>query len=39
MVVGIELERTVESIQGGNRHGADLGEIEALAASIHEHGL
>lgn len=39
MVVGIELERTVESIQVGHRHRADLGDIEALAASIQEHGL
>ena len=37
--MGIELERTVESIQVGHRHRADLGDIEALAASIQEHGL
>lgn len=37
--MGIELERTVDSIQVGARHRTDLGEIEALAASIHEHGL
>ena len=37
--MGIELERTVDSIQVGTRHRTDLGDIDALAASIREHGL
>lgn len=35
----IELERAVESIQVGNRHRTDLGDIDALAASIKRDGL
>ncbi|KZE22187.1 UNVERIFIED_CONTAM: ParB N-terminal domain-containing protein [Kocuria sp. CPCC 205295] len=37
--MSIELQRTVESIQVGARHRADLGDIQALADSIREHGL
>src|SRR5690625_4406576 len=37
--MGIELERTVASIQVGHRHRSDLGDIDALAASISEQGL
>lgn len=37
--MGIELERTVGSIQVGTRHRTDLGDIDTLAASIREHGL
>ncbi|WP_293785605.1 ParB N-terminal domain-containing protein [uncultured Aeromicrobium sp.] len=37
--MGIELERTVASIQVGARHRTDLGDIDALAASIAEQGL
>ncbi|MBO1903153.1 ParB N-terminal domain-containing protein [Leucobacter weissii] len=37
--MGIELERTVDSIQVGTRHRTDLGDIEALAESIRQHGL
>lgn len=37
--MGIELERTVDSIQVGARHRTDLGDIEGLAASIEQHGL
>lgn len=37
--MGIELQRTVESIQVGARHRADLGDIQELADSIREHGL
>ena len=37
--MGIELERTIDSIQVGARHRTDLGDIDALAASIAEHGL
>ena len=37
--MSIELERTVDSIQVGTRHRTDLGDIEALAASIEQHGL
>ncbi|UAL30418.1 ParB N-terminal domain-containing protein [Nocardioides rotundus] len=35
----IELERTVESIHVGRRHRTDLGDIDALAASIARDGL
>lgn len=35
----IELERTVASIQVGRRHRTELGDIEALAASINRDGL
>ena len=35
----IELERTVSSIQIGTRHRHDLGDLDALAASIHKYGL
>lgn len=35
----IELERTVESIIIGHRHRAELGDIDALAASIERDGL
>lgn len=35
----IELERTVESIIIGTRHRTDMGDIDALAASIAEIGL
>lgn len=35
----IELERTVASIQVGRRHRTDLGDIDALAASIDRDGL
>lgn len=35
----IELERTVESIMVGRRHRADLGDLDALAASIDREGL
>lgn len=31
--------RTVDSIQVGNRHRKDLGDIDALAASIERDGL
>lgn len=37
--MGIELERTVASIQVGHRHRSDLGDIDALAASISDQGL
>lgn len=30
----IELDRTVDSLRVGRRHRADLGDIDALAASI-----
>lgn len=36
---GVQLDRTVESILVGRRHRADLGDIDALAASIERHGL
>lgn len=35
----IELERSVASIRVGNRHRTDLGDIDALAASIRRDGL
>lgn len=35
----IELERTVDSLVVGRRHRADLGDIDALAASIDREGL
>src|SRR5699024_12290498 len=35
----IELERTVASIMIGRRHRTDLGDIDALAASIDRDGL
>ena len=35
----IELERATESIVVGNRHRIDLGDIDALAASIEREGL
>lgn len=35
----IELERTVSSITIGSRHRTDLGDIDALAASIDRDGL
>lgn len=35
----IELERAVDSIPVGRRHRADLGDIDALAASIERQGL
>ena len=38
-VGGIELERTVESIRVGRRHRCDLGDLDALAASIDRDGL
>ncbi|MGZ1489469.1 ParB N-terminal domain-containing protein [Brevibacterium sediminis] len=37
--MGIELTRTVASIQVGQRHRTDLGDIDALARSIDQHGL
>lgn len=36
---GIELDRAVESITIGSRHRSELGDIDALAASIEESGL
>src|SRR5699024_14173 len=38
-VMSIELERAVSSIRVGNRHRTDLGDIDALAASIARDGL
>ncbi|TFB88237.1 chromosome partitioning protein ParB [Cryobacterium algoricola] len=35
----IELERSIDSIRIGSRHRTDLGDIEALAASIERQGL
>lgn len=35
----IELERAVDSITVGNRHRTDLGDLDALAASIDRDGL
>jgi len=35
----IELERSIDSIRIGSRHRTDLGDIEALAASIEKQGL
>lgn len=35
----IELERAVDSIMVGRRHRADLGDLDALAASIRREGL
>lgn len=35
----IELDRTVEAIQVGRRHRQDLGDLDALAASIERDGL
>jgi ParB family chromosome partitioning protein len=35
----IELERSIGSIRIGSRHRTDLGDIEALAASIEQQGL
>lgn len=37
--MSIELERAVSSIRIGNRHRTDLGDIDALAASIARDGL
>ncbi|MEX3564787.1 ParB N-terminal domain-containing protein [Micrococcus endophyticus] len=37
--MSIELERAVSSIRVGNRHRTDLGDIDALAASIARDGL
>lgn len=37
--MGIELTRTVASIQVGQRHRTDLGDIDALARSIDQRGL
>lgn len=37
--MGIELTRTVASIQVGHRHRTDLGDIDALARSIDQRGL
>lgn len=36
---GIELERTLDSIVVGARHRTDLGDLDALAASIERDGL
>lgn len=38
-VGSVQVERTVASIRVGNRHRADLGEIEVLAESIKRDGL
>ena len=35
----IELERSIESIRIGSRHRTDLGDLDALAASIQKQGL
>ena len=35
----IELDRSTDSIRIGSRHRADLGDIDALAASIEKYGL
>lgn len=35
----IELDRAVDAIQIGHRHRTDLGDIDALATSIRDHGL
>jgi ParB family chromosome partitioning protein len=35
----IELERSIDSIRIGSRHRTDLGDIDALAASIQRQGL
>ncbi|MDJ0378480.1 ParB/RepB/Spo0J family partition protein [Cryobacterium sp. PH31-L1] len=35
----IELERSIDSIRIGSRHRTDLGDIDALAASIERQGL
>jgi ParB family chromosome partitioning protein len=35
----IELERSIDSIRIGSRHRSDLGDIDALAASIDRQGL
>lgn len=35
----IELERSIDSIRIGSRHRVDLGDIDALAASIERQGL
>ncbi len=35
----IELERTIDSIVAGNRHRTELGDIDALAASIERDGV
>src|SRR5699024_9641617 len=37
--MSIELERAVSSIMVGNRHRTDLGDLDALAASIARDGL
>lgn len=37
--IGVQLDRTVESLIVGKRHRADLGDIETLAASIKRDGL
>ncbi|MDE0545935.1 ParB N-terminal domain-containing protein [Microbacterium sp. C7(2022)] len=36
---GVELERSIDSIQIGARHRTDLGDLESLAESIRQHGL
>ena len=36
---GVQLDRVVDSIIVGTRHRADLGDIDALAASIEREGL
>lgn len=35
----IELGRSIDSIRIGSRHRTDLGDIDALASSIEQHGL
>jgi len=35
----IQLQRALDSIRVGRRHRAELGDIDALAVSIEEHGL
>lgn len=35
----IELERSIDSIRMGSRHRTDPGDLDALAASIEQHGL
>ncbi|MET4639610.1 ParB N-terminal domain-containing protein [Mycetocola sp. 2940] len=35
----IELERSIDSIRIGSRHRTDLGDVDALAASIQSHGM
>ena len=36
---GIQLDRAVDSLIVGKRHRTDLGDIDALAASIDRDGL